>query len=392
MAWRIYHGSSMETPKSLLSKSKSNNDDGCGSYARQAKQVGSYRQRAAKKMKHEMIMLAAVALCVAVQAAAPQLEMSAEPIPRAGFKAKLIAKSKKKIQVSPKKQIWGRRMVNRATGAVEKEWQEEHFKAFDIWREHELVGEWNDEKNNAITLANVSALCPEFVDGHAMREDIDKKIAESAESFNDPDDATLAKWAAKFAGGSVAPSALSPFAVGSAIVPVARIVGLGSSSRIASLFKTKDGLWHWVEFRLAQAPRPREGETLMKTFLKSVALDAKARNEAKPPRGRELKGYKFETDLNDSKAAQFIAKANEFLLAMRDAYMRYVPPQNGIPDCKVRLLPTYLKEMAAGRTWDEATRAAWHPVKDRDFVADFLKFWKRRNLARSYEPPAARPR
>ena len=54
-----------------------------------------------------------------------------------------------------------------------------------------------------------------------------------------------------------------------------------------------------------------------------------------------------------------------------------------------QVLPTYMKEMAAGRAWDEATRTAWHPVKDRDFVADFLKFWKKRNLTRPYEPPHA---
>ena len=50
------------------------------------------------------------------------------------------------------------------------------------------------------------------------------------------------------------------------------------------------------------------------------------------------------------------------------------------------VLPTYLKATAAGKKWDEATKEAWELVADRDFAADFLKFWGKRKAARNYEP------
>ena len=52
------------------------------------------------------------------------------------------------------------------------------------------------------------------------------------------------------------------------------------------------------------------------------------------------------------------------------------------------VLPTYLKAMQEGRSAQEATELAWEGVKDRDFVADFLKFWGKRGGAAKYEPPA----
>ena len=52
------------------------------------------------------------------------------------------------------------------------------------------------------------------------------------------------------------------------------------------------------------------------------------------------------------------------------------------------VLPTYLKAMNEGKSAKEATELAWEGVKDRDFAADFLKFWGKRGGAAKYEPPA----
>ena len=67
--------------------------------------------------------------------------------------------------------------------------------------------------------------------------------------------------------------------------------------------------------------------------------------------------------------------------------------QKGAPTFKEfemyrNVLPTYLKAMQEGRSAQEATELAWEGVKDRDFVADFLKFWGKRGGAAKYEPPA----
>ena len=52
------------------------------------------------------------------------------------------------------------------------------------------------------------------------------------------------------------------------------------------------------------------------------------------------------------------------------------------------VLPAYLKAIADGKSPDEATTIAWEPVANRDFAADFSKFWNKRTGARKYEPPA----
>ena len=50
------------------------------------------------------------------------------------------------------------------------------------------------------------------------------------------------------------------------------------------------------------------------------------------------------------------------------------------------VLPTYLKETAAGKSWEEATKIAWEGL-EAGFPADFVKFWNKRAGARNYEPP-----
>lgn len=49
------------------------------------------------------------------------------------------------------------------------------------------------------------------------------------------------------------------------------------------------------------------------------------------------------------------------------------------------VLPTYLKETAAGKDWREATKTAWEGL-EAGFPDDFVKFWNKRAGARNYEP------
>jgi len=58
-------------------------------------------------------------------------------------------------------------------------------------------------------------------------------------------------------------------------------------------------------------------------------------------------------------------------------------------DCQ-GVVPAYLEAMKEGKSAREATRIAWEGVSQRDFVADFLKFWGKRTAARRYEPPEAK--
>lgn len=52
-----------------------------------------------------------------------------------------------------------------------------------------------------------------------------------------------------------------------------------------------------------------------------------------------------------------------------------------------KVLPTYRKAMSEGAGANEATRQAWDTVRERDFAADFVKFWNKRTAAKNYEPP-----
>ena len=52
-----------------------------------------------------------------------------------------------------------------------------------------------------------------------------------------------------------------------------------------------------------------------------------------------------------------------------------------------KVLPTYRQAISSGASANEATRQGWETVRNRDFAADFLRFWSKRTAARNYEPP-----
>lgn len=52
-----------------------------------------------------------------------------------------------------------------------------------------------------------------------------------------------------------------------------------------------------------------------------------------------------------------------------------------------KVLPTYRQAISSGASANEATRRGWETVRNRDFAADFLRFWSKRTAARNYEPP-----
>ena len=304
---------------------------------------------------------------MAAVAAVPQFKTSAEPIPSTGIRAKLLANAKEKTQVTPAAQSW--RLRRRDENGV-KEWEEKHYDVCEIWRIHEFAGEWHDRKDNAITIAKVTVLCPQLEEDHALREDIEKKITESEASFGDPTDDIFSKWASSFTGKGIAPSAISTFSVGTYSIVDARLVDFGNDLRTASFFKTKDEKWRWVDFALSQPAKPKEREALIKTFLKSVSVDAKAKTkDDAPPGGKGLAGYKFESDLPPNQAAQFIKRADTMLSAMQAAYRRYVPPQKEIGVSKVRLFATraaYDEYMKNADSSESASRSIglWDPSRE----------------------------
>lgn len=325
------------------------------------------------KSRKQSILIAAALLSATSMAAVPQLKGSPEAAGSMGIKVKVLSGAKMVQSVTPAGQRWT------FTRGKEK-WQETHYDAREIWSGHERGCQWKDRKGNILTLATPSSFCPEFEKGHAKREDIEKKMSEDAEAFKEPTDETLAKWASDFTEKNIAASALSPFAA-VALADV-RIVDFGDLSRIGAFFKTKAGQWHYAEFAFAQDSKPKERETLMKSFLKGVVAD-KAKASSKTDvvaEGRwltfpEKDGYVFKTDLSKTQGASFIKQAGRLMAAMRAAYKRYVPPQKELGVSTVRVFSSresydeYMKGISAGEM-GERSIGLWSPSHEELMILD----------------------
>ncbi len=320
------------------------------------------------------VFAAAVASCVAM-AAVPKLKGSAETAGSMGLKVKVLSGAKMMQSLTPAGQRWKLRRGD-------KQWTETHYNVREIWSGHERGVQWKDRKGNILTLATPTSFCPSFEQDHAMREDIEKKMSEDAEAFKEPTDETLARWASDFTEKNIAASALSPFAAAS--LDDARIVDFGDISRIGAFFKTKDGEWHYADFMLAQDSKSKERESLMKAFLKGVAVDkskssSKGGAEGVVAEGRwltfpEKDGYVFKTDLSRTQGAAFIKQAGRLMSAMRDAYKRYVPPIKKLGVSTVRVFSTRegYNEYMQGATGESGERSIglWSPSHEELLILD----------------------
>ena len=152
-------------------------------------------------MKPIMFCLAALVLPIAVSAAVPQLKGSQETAGTMGLKVKPPNGARMVQAFTPKGQNW---IFRRG----EEKWTETHYDAREIWYGHECGAVWKDRKGNQLSLATPTAFCPVFDKGHAKREDIMSQMAGDADSFKDPSDETLARWASEFSEKDVKPEAL----------------------------------------------------------------------------------------------------------------------------------------------------------------------------------------
>jgi len=134
-----------------------------------------------------------------------------------------------------------------------------------------------------------------------------------------------------------------------------------------------------VQFDLAQAAKPKERETLLRQFLKSVGVD-----KAKPAGGGivmegrwmtvDIPGYRFKTDLSRSQGQAFIKNAGRLMEAMQAAYRRYVPPQKDLGVSTVRVFATregyndYMKG-ATGESGDRSI-GLWSPSHEELLILD----------------------
>ena len=313
---------------------------------------------------------AMLAIPTVLCAAVPQLKRMPETAGATGLKVKPPAGAMMVQALTPKGQTW---MFRRGT---EKR-TETHYDAREIWYGHECGAVWKDKKGNQLSLATPTAFCPDFDEGHAKREDIMSRMAEDADTFKDPDDEALARWASEFSEKEVKAGAL----VKCEVSPHSdiRLVDFGDGSRGAAFFRTSAGTWHYAEFRLAQAAKQKELEGLMRQFLKGVAIDkSKAAAGGIVMEGKwmtlEVPGYRFKTDLSRSQGMAFVKNAGRIMGAMQAAYRRYVPPQKELGVSTIRVFATregyneYIKD-ATGEAGDRSI-GLWNPSREELLILD----------------------
>lgn len=324
----------------------------------------------AKNAKIVGMALAALSLCTA-GAAAPRLKGSPEAAGGTGLKIRTFAGSKAQPALTPKAQHW-------RFSRGEEKWTETHYDAREIWMARERVGEWKDKRGNVLTLAAPSAFCPEFEKGHAKREDIEKKMAGDDGAFADPDDKALARWAGAFADKTVMPDAVMPLTVTG--FDAVRWVDMDEASSLGVFFRPKAGKWYYAAFSFADPLRPKEADTFVKTFLKGVVQGkAAARKDGISVSGQwkkfpEKDGYLYQTDLSLTQAQAFIKMAGRMMAAMREAYMRYVPPVKKLGVSSVRIFASRegYNAYMQGATGESGERSIglWSPSHEELLILD----------------------
>ena len=310
-------------------------------------------------------------LAFSLAAAVPQLKGSAETAGATGLKVKSL-QGGRAVQA-----------ISRRARAMRGQKRERLFNVKELWTLHERGAQWKDRKGNELTLATPTSFYPAFDHDLASKEELEKSMAEDAESFKDPTDETFARWAGDFSGKTVETTALAKLAYASAAVEDARTVDFGGGLRAGVFFKTKDGVWRYAEFRFAVEAKPNELAGLVKKFLAGVALDkAKAASAGKDAgvvmEGRwmtkEAFGYRFKTDLSPSQGKRFIDQAGLLMEAMQAAYRRYVPPVKELGVSTVRVFATregyneYMKD-ATGEDGDR-TIGLWSPSHEELLILD----------------------
>ena len=309
------------------------------------------------------IMAAGVLFAGALTAAVPSLKGGAEIAGTSGLKVKPLAASQAVPAATPQAQHyrWSR---GDESGEVT------HYVPRELWLQSQWGCQWKDRKDNVLTLATVTACCPEFDEEHADKAEILAKLKAGEAAFKEPTDALFAQWASQFTQKNVEAENLKSLSVSGVLS--AKVVDFGGGSRAAAFFQTKDKLWRFVEFRLAQEAKPKEIETLLKRFISGVQIDkAKAQASAggEIVEGKwttvKIPGYVFKTDLPKSQRGAFLKDTSKIMTAMRAAYRRYVPPQRPLQDSTIRAFSTsegyhtYMKEAAGGDMPDSI--GLWNP-------------------------------
>ena len=313
-----------------------------------------------------LCLMEAFAVFVA-SAAVPVLKNAPETAGNAGIKVRPLQGGQVVQAVAPKAMFY---RFNRG----EERWQETHFDVLEFWRAAQRGCQWKDRKGNELIVASILAPFPSFEADHAKREDIEAKMAETADAFKDASDEMLASWVSTYSGTDVGVAALKETSVSS--LDAVRTVDFGKANRAAVLFKMKFGGWHYAVFSFAQPAKPADVARLLKQFLSAVVATKTGTTSAKEGRWLTLKvpGYVFKTDLSESQAKAFVKNTGRLMEAMQAAYRRYVSPTKKLGESTIRVFSKHEEydDYVSRATGKEAntTIGLWSPSHEELLVLD----------------------
>ena len=329
----------------------------------------------------------ALALRTAV-AAVPQLANHGESVSALGLNVKVFVRAEAVPAATP-----SQRYYTMTKGGETR--KVTRFNTREIWLMSQRGGVWRNKAGDMLILARPSALLPESLDEYAERDKISAAIKAGEAEFSESAKDKLYGWIRDFAELEVDKSSLTQIQAGAAI-SAARQVETGDRSRIAAVFRmrTKNGgpgPWNWVEFRLAEPISPKEGKTLLSTFLKGVAVEkadktgAESSEYGDDPRREDAKraisggggwwwseneDYIFLTNMTRSKGEAFMRDTQRTMSAMRKAYERYVPATKPVGTGVVRVFSDheeyrkYLSTFSADSATLMESVGLWAPSRE----------------------------
>ncbi len=127
---------------------------------------------------------------------------------------------------------------------------------------------------------------------------------------------------------------------------------------------------YYIDFKFAEKVTEAQAKKLLKTAASSLSNRTggmSGNHSSDKWWERETEAYLFKTDLHKAKGDKFIKDTMRLMDAMRQSYEYYVPPQQDVKKCIVRVfssLQNYREYRAATGDNDQMSAGLWDPSRE----------------------------
>lgn len=262
----------------------------------------------------------------------PALKPQPEPVSDGTVKARLLVGAKGVPAPTPQARFY---RITNGFETKDVKW----FRAVDLWRNRQFLGEWTDRHGNVQRLARVKSLVPDLGREDGDQEAIEAQLDELEKSFQGTPE-ELAQWRRSWGG------------------------------RGSGRFLEVKGQRFYVEFEIAEIlpSQEKEAEKLLKGFEKSLSVVKRGAGAAPSMKWWEVTNghYRFLTDLDKAKGGSFIKETMKQIDAMRKCYEFYIPPAKDVEVGVVRVFRTlaeYREYRASTGVMDTTSIGLWDPSR-----------------------------